>query len=447
MTTYRLIPRSGLKKYLKWFHFRLFGQSISQNMYDFLGHLSWSFIGGGLASAIMLAVTILVGRVLGPAGYGQYSLILTTAQLITTPVLFGIDLTSTRIIAQSTNDIEKRQHASSAFVYVVAANLIVIVLTLSLITPLQRLTNQSAVFILATVIFSASLSIKSILDSILQGMQRFVVQFQSRMLDVTTVVLLLLILFVALQTLTPVAYIVSLMGGTIIFCIRILIYLTLRSTRPSSQALIQQLRFGRIIFLGAVFAAGFNSLDKFLIAKYLNITALGVYSAYFTGSTNLIAQLTQMFLNVFFPSVAASPNKAVVFRKMTHLITLGFLPFTLLLSGLLYVIMHLFGSQYGLDLTLVFSFSFLAGLQFVLTVSVYFITAIGEAIYTRYLITLNAVNLLHLASYGLLILLRNVTLHTIVWLLIANVTINIAVQYLLIRHYFQGRNLQKPLTI
>ena len=78
-------------------------------------------------------------------------------------------------------------------------------------------------------------------------------------------------------------------------------------------------------------------MDKFIITKELNIYQLGIYGAYFMASTNLIAQATQMFINIFFPVASKFENRSFL-KKLDKIFFIAFIPLFLIISGAIFFI-------------------------------------------------------------------------------------------------------------
>ena len=171
------------------------------------------------------------------------------------------------------------------------------------------------------------------------------------------------------------------------------------------------------------------------ITKELNIYQLGIYGAYFMASTNLIAQATQMFINIFFPVASKFENRSFL-KKLDKIFFIAFIPLFLIISGMIFIIMKLFGEKYGVNLNYVLSFGILATLQIILTINASTITAISKKLFKKYIAYSTAINAVHIVAYGVIIYLKIVSIQLIVILLIANVLVTIFIQknkYLLYR--------------
>ena len=229
-------------------------------------------------------------------------------------------------------------------------------------------------------------------------------------------------------------YIYAIVSGAAIFSI-VTLYRLRWSLRPfDAKSLQLMLSYGHIVLLGTVLSVVFNSLDKLIIAKYLGVAQLGIYSAYFMTSTNLIAQMTQVFNNVFFPAISQVSDTAYV-EKMNILVRRLFIPGGIILSGLLYGILLVFGRAYEPNIFLSISFGFLAILQIILTINASIITALSRALLKKYYFWLYVVSFCHIIFYGVLIYYGLISILALIFLFFANFLSVIFIQKWLIRRF------------
>lgn len=408
------------------------GDRLSDQVRKFLVNLSWSLIGGSLASATMLALNILAGRRLGPDSFGQYTLALTISQLIMIPLIFGLDVTNARSIAMAKSRTEREGIISSTLV-VIFFNAAIIVLLFQLLNPfISHLLPLNRLLINLSLGLALVMSLKTIVNSFVRGLGLFQFQFFGHLAEALSAAGIFYFLFFWLGRASPSNYIFVL-----IFSSAVTIIIYLYRLRPSlaaldTQIIRAQLSYSKIIFLSSVLGTTFNSLDKLFIAHFLGIAELGIYGAYYTASTNFIAQLTQMFINVFFPTVAQITDKRGVIRKLNRLVRITLLPSIMILSLVVWLIISLFGGQYPLKMDYVLGFGILAALQVVLTIYSYMITAISKRLYKRYLLYLNLINGGYLLAYVGAAALGFFSISFVIVAMIINVAVTIAAQrYLL----------------
>lgn len=417
-------------------HIRLFGYGMGSRTIQFLGNLSWSFIGGLGASVVMLGVNVLAGRYMGPTGYGQYGLILTISQMLMVLLIFGLDLSSVRSIAMEKNIFQKSKLISSAFYFIVASSLILLALFILFKNYITETFHIEAVILTMAIIYAIITSFKSLADSIARGLFLFRQQFYARIADVGVVVFLFCLFFLYYEQQNYIYYLFALLGGSVFFiawlCRNFFHYLV----RFDLSSLKTLLSYSSFLVFGTIFGTAFNSLDKFIIVQYLSVQELGIYMAYFMASTNLIAQATQIFINVLFPQIATLNNGGFL-KRIEKLFIIFFIPGFVVISFVIGVIIALFGKGFDFKLEYVLSFSMLGMLQIIYTVYASIITAVSKTLYKKFLIIFNSVNLLHITCYGLLIYLNQISITAIVLLFIINMFIMIQLQRKMLRQYFK----------
>ena len=154
-------------------HFRIFGHSISEQMMVFLKNLSWSLFGGIVASFLMLAVNIGVGRYFGPEEYGKYNLILSVSQILLVFIYLGTDVSSVRYISREEGLQRKRSFLSSSFYFVVGTILFSWVVYYLMHQLIESSFHVDGQYILFPLIFGTFLALKGMLDGYLRAFSLF----------------------------------------------------------------------------------------------------------------------------------------------------------------------------------------------------------------------------------------------------------------------------------
>ncbi len=425
---------------IEFVHLKLFGHEMSGTMRNFLSHLSWSLMGGIFASAVMMIINILAGRLMGPDEYGKYNLLITLSQLIVIPILFGLDTSSIISISNSKDQKEKKLNITTSLYFVLFTISIAIAVAILTFPYIIKNFPIGETFLAITIIYALITGLKTILESIIRGLQLFKTQFYGKTLEILIICSFFLYLFIYKNNHDFVYYTASLTTGIIFILIYYSNKIVPHISKFNFDILKKQISLGRVLLIGTILGIGFNSIDKIIIAKILNLTELGIYSAYFTVSVNLIAQLTQMFINVFLPVASGINNNAIV-KKIDKLYLISFIPILISLFGIIWLAISLFGDKYGINFGYIFSFSILATLQIYLTINSTILTTISKNIFKKFIYLLNLTNLFHLIIYGVLIYFKLISVQLIIILYIINVTILIFIQKkLMVYSYDQGQN-------
>lgn len=426
-----LIIKKKLISTLEFIHLKLFGHEMSDVMRIFLGHLSWSIMGGIFASAIMMLINILAGRLMGPDEYGRYNLLITLSQLLVIPILFGLDTSSVIAISASKNIKDKNINITSTLYFVLFTLSISTILSVVIFPSITKNFPIGKTFLLITIIYALLSGLRVILESIIRGLHLFKTQFYAKIFEILIITLTFILFFIIKNNHNFFYYTISLISGLIFALFFYSKKIFPHISYFSFSVLKKQILLGKIILIGTILGVGFNSVDKIIIAKYLNLTELGIYSAYFTISVNLIAQLTQMFINVFLPVVSGINNNTFI-KKIDRLYLISFVPILISLFGIILLAISLFGNKYGINFGYIASFSLLSTLQIYLTINSTILTTISKDIYKKFIYLLNLINFFHLITYAVLIYFHLISVQLIIVLYIINVIILIITQKRLI---------------
>ncbi len=412
-------------------HLRVFGHAMSDEMRKFLGNLSWSFFGGVFASIAMLFVNVFGGRLMGPEQYGFYGLVLAISQIIMLPALFGMDTTGLHFLSKVQTREERAAHLTTMAVFVFFSSSVTFLLFFVAYSIFGHEFYPNLLLLAIAFAYTALAIFKSIVDIFFRGLSLFRDQFFSRMIEVALTVALFIIVVIILKKDSYTYYTFVLLTGYSGFILYGLVHFKGYFSKFRFQILKNQLSYAWIVVLGSLLGTAFNAMDKFIIAKYLSVQELGIYMAYFTASTNLIAQATQIFVNVYFPTISRISDSSFI-GKLDRIFLIGSIPIFLFLCLIIYLIMILFGGRYGQDATYVVSFGFLALLQIVLTIYSSTIMALSKELYKKYVIIFNIINVFHLIGYFILISLGKVSIIALVWMFVVNVSVAILFQRWLI---------------
>lgn len=430
------VIKSKVISLLESLHRRIFGHPMSDTMKVFLANLSWSFLGGGIASVIILAINILAGRLMGPEQYGKYSLALVVSNYLVILFFCGIDIASVRAIAKSKDRAEIRRNISSSAYFVFFTTGLISILALIFATALAGLFSTNPNVIRFAILLAVFPSLKLLFDGYIRGIHQFKRQFLGRMIEVLAIVILFVLLFFVLKRYTFDSYVIATAGGALAIFLSYLPRIVSYLGSFDKKALFHQLSLGKLFLLSSMLDTIFISIDKLVINRYLDIVQLGIYMAYFMVAMNLTSQISQMFNNVLMPTVAKTFDRST-FAKLEKIIKLAFLPTFLVITAIVYVTILLFGSKYGLAWYLVISFGIFGLLKLLLSTYNTIITTLPKTIYKRYIFNYNLINIVTAALYALIIIFHQVSLLLVIGIQIFNIFALILVQKRIIRHNFK----------
>lgn len=412
-------------------HLRFFGHTMSDEMRRFLGHLSWSFSGGIIASVAMLFVNVLGGRYMGSEQYGLYGLVLAVSQIVMLPVVFGMDIAGLHFLSRSQSREDQSDNLTTTLTFVGVSGIVMVSLTFVIFYLFRQYFHFDFTFLVVAIVYSIVSIFRLIADVFFRGLHLFREQFFSRIAEVLLTIFSFVAIFFFLHEASYRSYIFILFIGYIGFIAYGIEVFRPYFSKFRLSILKQQLSYAWVVVLGSSLGVAFNFIDKIIIVRYLSIQELGIYMAYLTASTNLIAQATQMFVNVYFPAISRISDSVFV-KKLDRVFLLGVVPVFLLLCLVIYSIMLLFGSEYKQSWVYIVSFGLLATLQIVLTIYSSTIMALSKDLYKKYIVIFNGINIVHLAGYFILIFFEKVSILALVYMFVANIGIAIFFQRRLI---------------
>lgn len=356
------IFRQKIIIFLEFIHQKIFGHEMSNEMKSFLGHLSWSFFGGTIASAILFIVNIIVGRWLGPQEYGKFNLVLILGQIFCIPMILGFDAASARAISRDRNNLKK--YISASFYFILISIVVTSFIIFLLSSEIAQLVSADNRLVYISLVVGIFLGIKLLLDGFIRGINNFkyqsVIKISDAFVVLTTLILASIFLdktsYLVVVAATIVGSFVSLTG----FFVKIYKYLV-----DFDYIYFKKLfKYGKFVVLGSIISLAVVYSDKIFVNKYLGTYELGIYMAYFTASITFISQFSAVFSNVYFPIISKTRDKRVIFDKINRLFLVGFFPVFLFIFTLTLIIIKLFGKDYSFDFKIASLFSLLGVLQF-----------------------------------------------------------------------------------
>lgn len=398
---------------LEKIHFKLFGHQMSETMKDFLGNLSWSFFGGGLAAFLLFIVTIIGGRLLGPSGYGKYNLILAYCQFLSMAVFLGLDIASVRAVSSSKTKLDKAKNISSFSVFVAASSLVVMGLLLIFRSfIISRLAIDSTLFWLF-VLFGFFLIAKTAFDLSIRGLMLFKTQSIGRLLEAVGVVIFFAIFFFVFKYQDYNHFVYAFVIGSVI--ISLLYFKRLYSFLHNFdlEALKKQINYAKLFLVNIILGTLLGSADKIIVAKYLSVFELGIYAAYYAASVNIISQIIKMFNNVLFPFASGNEDKTFT-EKLDKLVYFSSVPLLLLVIALTFFVLKLYGKGYGTNWHYIIVFSILGLTNAFSSVYNSIVIGLSKKLYKKYIVYNNLFNILNLLAYGAMIYFSKVSVELIV---------------------------------
>jgi|GEM_PF-1182661 len=382
-------------------HLKIFGHEMSDQMRGFLGNLSWSFYGGILSMPITIVVGTLAGRFMGPEQYGKYNLIILLSTYIISVSFFGLDISTIKNVAKAKTKEQKQKSFFSSFVSVALVTTLFLALVLVFRQQISSVFGLDKTLILFVVIYTLIVTFKLILDILARALEKFKLQAAGRMAEILVLVVGFIFVTAAYKKLDYQLFSGIILSGALLVCAIYFFYLRGYFKHFSFSTLKAQLSEGKFFMLSAVLGTIFISSDRLLIAKYIGVAELGIYSAYYAASLALVTGLSLILTNVLLPATARTDDKSFIL-KIDRLCIKGFLPIYLVICASIFVFLNLFGKSYPLKLSYLLLFALIATLYFFQTVYNIVILDASRKRYVRYFLISNIINLVTILYYFIL---------------------------------------------
>lgn len=421
-----LVVKNKIFEILEAVHLRVFGHEMSPTMRDFLGHLSWSFLGIFFNGLMLFGINVLAGRILGPVGYGKYNLVLIIVNILSIFILLGLDITSIKYISSSKKMEDKRQYLSNSFFIVLCSSFCVSIFFIFFASQLASLFHvDKNIFLLAT-IFAIIINLKSLLDSFIKSFNFFKFQSVAKIIEGIIILLFFLLFFFVLRLSNYQYYIFSLIAGYLCLGIIYFVKISGQLVGWDKQKFKNIIKYSRATIVLTVIGIVMVSMDRVFVGKALGLEQLGIYSAYLVSTTGFVGQIILILDNVFSPTINQIEDKDVIIKKVDRLLILSLVPGTALMFLFSFAIMSAFGAKYQFNNLHVLIFSFAAFLQIITSLYRSIVSSIEKS-YMRLKKISYGLPLLFFTIYSVLIMADARTLNYFVWAYCLYVILNLLI--------------------
>jgi O-antigen/teichoic acid export membrane protein len=313
-------------------------------MRTFLKNFAYLFSADMVASALTFFLSAWAIRVMGPKEFGVANLVISAAQLVMIPMLFGMHASTSRAVAASNTP---GPIMGSALL--LTSLLIPTVAALGAVCsgPIAKLTGLSQTLVLASLPLAAALVVQTVMQGMLAGLRRF---REFSRYNIWSAAVYSALMAAALSSgVTWVVWLYVVVTGLRSLVLAIFCFVQVRGEldRPSREALRTLAHFGGTYTVGSIayfFALG--ALDSLMLNAYHGTAAVGLYGAYFAAFNIIASRVIKLVSDVLIPTATAHGDPArIAGRVVRVLMGPGWLivPGTMLLARFLFV---MYGGAY-----------------------------------------------------------------------------------------------------
>jgi len=353
-----------MKNFLFKFYFKIisflykliYKEELSESVIEFINNLS--YVGFGTIVSIVFTFTfnILAGRLLGPSGYGEFSLVQSIATFLAVPMFFGINYSLVKYNSEK-EDFERQQKIiSTSYILIFIFTTVSIFFYYFFSNEISQVFSVSTSLYYLSVLFATIFVFYTLLTSTLASLHAMK-KFALFRLVYSIILLSAFFVFIYINFISSQSMILSvcitygITGGIILVYLRK--FIRLKFDKAWGSTLI---RYGNYALIGGISSAFYLGIDKILINKYMDTANIGIYWAYSYSFTMAMLTILSVFEIVFFPLASKISDKVIIFKKINKfipfLIIIG-IPF-MILSG--FIILKFYGSEYPFDLRLAILF-------------------------------------------------------------------------------------------
>jgi len=339
---------------------RIFHEKMSVDVTAFFGSLSYVTIGTMIGTLFSFSFNILSGRILGPEGYGQFTLFQSIGMLLYIPMLFGVHSALIKYTAESPNLDRQRVILSSAFLMVLLSTGISLLAFWICAAPIAAILSISIDLYWLGLIFAVLFTFYTLTSSALLGLQK-IKQYSWNQPIFSFLMLATFLVLILMHHLNYLSMVYAMYVAYGITALAILVYLRQYLIgQVDSQWFGTLLRFSTTAMMGCVCYTVYSNVGKLIINYYMSVEDVGIYGVYYYASFTVVALLSGIFTTVFFPTISRFKDLTPVYNKLNtmvvYYILLG-LPCVVVFE---FVILKLFGAQYPMVLGLMLLFAFTA---------------------------------------------------------------------------------------
>lgn len=336
---------------------RIFHEKMSDDVKNFFKNLSYVGLGTIIATVFSFIFNILAGRILGPSGYGEFTLVQSVAMFLYIPMLLGFGTAMVKYNAEKKDYNRQRSIISTTYILVFIFMIISIFVYSLFPSQISNLFSVSEELFYLSVVFSVLFVFYTLTTSTLRGlheMKKYAI-FQP-IYGIILLSVFLVFIFINFISFKSMLFSIFLAygatGGIILAFIRK--YIRFEFDRSWADRLT---RYGSYAIIGGVSFAFYTNIDKILINKYMTVADIGIYGAYYFASMNVAGLFSGIFNTVFFPTASKYEDKRSIFKKINkfipYLIGLG-IPCVLLSE---FIILKLYGGEYPINFRLMLMFA------------------------------------------------------------------------------------------
>jgi len=340
-----------MQKFVNVIYRRIFHEEISSDVQIFLKNLLYVGVATVISTLCTSIFNIMGGRWLGPEEYGKYILIQSIAMFLYIPMELGFNTAMLKYTSEKA-DYQRQSNIIISTLLLASLMTVLTIIIYIIIGPLlsRLFAIQLTLFYLA-VAFAALFVFYALTTSALRGLNRMRAYSIFQIVYGTVILFSFLALILDKQLSFKTMIFPMLLSYASVIILIYIFFIRKLAKWKFDVAISKMLsKYSLMSALGGLSYTFYTNIDRIMISKYMTVTDVGIYAAYYMASVNVAGLFWGMFNLVFFPTISGYQNKAPVYKKINkfipYLIGLG-IPFVYICE---FVILKLYGVKYSLNL-------------------------------------------------------------------------------------------------
>lgn len=344
--------------FLSFFYEKIYQEPMNEEIEIFIKNLSYVGLGTFISALFSFLFNIIAGRILGPSGYGSFTLIQSIAMILYIPMLLGFSTAMIKYCAETRDPDRISQIISTTYITVFSLAVFSVTIYLIFINQLTAAFSVNQEIIWLSIIFAVLYVFYTLTISTLRGlhlMKGFAI-FQP-IFGITLLSTFFIFLYIQPPSFRAMVYANYLAFGSI-GCVIVIFFLSKYFAFQIDRLWLSTAwRYSNFALIGGLAFILYSNIDRILINYYMNVECVGIYGVYYYSSTAVIGLFSGIFITVFFPTASKILDKKIIYYKLNKTI-----PYLLILGipgvfmGEL-IILLFFGKEYPINFPLMILFA------------------------------------------------------------------------------------------
>lgn len=345
--------------FLERLHRKLFHVEAGPSTRTFFKNIGYIGLGSFGATIFLFVVNTVAVRVLGPAEYGKYILLLSVSNFMVIPMGMGLQVSLMKYLPRALHDYSVRVRTSATAFWLIAVATVItgIAAYAARDYGMALLAVPASVFLWA-IFYSIIVAFKEFGDGLMKGLHQFRQQAILSVLYSLVIFAVFFSLFFTVER-TFLMYVWAVMAGFLFYGVVLIVWngVNLRLSLVSKIIACDLAAYGLLSLLNAPSWFVITNADRFLMNRFFDAGAVGLYAVYMSASMIIMGRGLSFFINVFFPTVAGIRDIAAVNKKINRAFAVLAVPVVMFNSLIMHGMFLVYGQEYPFDVIFALLFS------------------------------------------------------------------------------------------